>query len=164
MQTLFVKQKDGSTKKVQVIRSFQDANGAHVFLHHNGTYGDRSGIPVKSADDLKTLPPNHQKLALAWWDRIGKKLSEEHYNAVNQQEIARAGDFREELAAEESNSVLDSVLYSRKPKQGAITNPKPWMEFGFAARPDWWGQAKAINFADCTYIMQNPESKKMDSE
>jgi hypothetical protein len=48
---------------------------------------------------------------------------------------------------------LDSILYSKKPKKGAISDPKPWIEFGFSTRPDWWGQAKSVSFTDFTYIM-----------
>lgn len=170
MQTLFIKQKDGTTRKVTVIRSWQDASGKHIFLHHNGKYADNTGSPMKSAADFDILPQHQREQALKWWERTGKAQSEEYYALKATEEAARAGDFQERLAAEEANSRLDAVLYVRKSARGnAVTKPQSWMEFGFSSRPDWWAQANRIAFADCTYIIADadepePETQKVDKD
>lgn len=162
MQTLYVKGPDGKTKEVHIIRSFQDISGKQIFLHANGTYADRAGVPVKSETELQILPPEHRKVALAWWERTGRKQAETHYAALAEKESVRAGDFQEKIANDEANSALDSILYARqdlnKGKKGAISAPKPWMEYGFSQRPDWWGQAQTINFKDFSYRMQTTDS------
>ena len=74
---------------------------------------------------------------------------------------AAAGDFQQELAAQEANTILDSVLYTRRQgKKGAVSTAKSWLEFGFTSRPDWWGQAATIGFKDFTYEMLEPEPEK----
>ena len=160
MQTLHIKKKGtktGETATVKIIRSWQDAAGQHIFLHHNGTYADATGAPLKSESDFNILPSNHRVIALKWWERTGKKISEDYYAAQSQQEAQRAGDFQEALAAEETNSILDAVLYVRKAaKGGSVTKAQSWMEFGFVNRPDWWGQAKNINFTDYSYQIHEP--------
>lgn len=160
MQTLYVKSKDAqSTSASQVIRSFMDASGAQIFLHANGVYGDKAGNPVAGKEELKLLPPVHRARAEAWWDRIGHQISAEFRRKIEEREATRAGDFQESIA--EMNSELDGILYARramvkgKPAT-AVTAPQAWMEFGFAARPDWWGQAKTVAFKDFTYEMLDP--------
>ena len=167
MQTLHIKKKGtkiGETATVKIIRSWQDAAGPHIFLHHNGTYADATGAPLKSERDFDILPPNHRAVALKWWERTGKRISEDYYAEQAQQEAQRAGDFQEALAVEEANSILDAVLYVRKPaKGGAVTKPQSWMEFGFVNRPDWWGQAKKINFTDYSYHILEPVNETEQS-
>lgn len=169
MQTLNVKSSDGSTKTVTVHRSWQDITGRHVFLHANGVYGYKDGTPVRTVSELDVLPPEHKRLALAWWERAGKAMADVHYGRKEEEAARKAGDFQEELAAREYNTQLDSILYSRraivkgKPK-GAVTAPKSWMEFGFTRRPDWWGQAQAIAFSDYAYTILNPESETQNPE
>jgi hypothetical protein len=165
MQTLQVKQPDKTTKTVHVHRSWQDINGKHIFLHHNGVYGFKDGSPIKSPADLEVLPPEHRRLAMAWWSRVGSEMSAQFYSGKEEEAARNAGDYQEQLAAEEFNTKLDSVLYSRRPivngkAKGAVSAPKPWMEFGFTRRPDWWGQAKAIAFPDYAYSMLDPEEKE----
>ena len=165
MQTLFVKGADGKSKTVQVHRSFQDISGAHIFQHTDGTYGYKDGSPVRKVTELEGLPPEHRILALAWWKRTGEKSSTDYYAAIAEKAAIRAGDFQEKLAADEANTALDSILYARRTmkndkKIGAISAPKPWMEFGFTSRPDWWGQAKSVAFTDCAYEMQDPVSEE----
>ena len=164
MQTLYAKGPDGNTKTVQVHRSFQDISGAHIFHHADGTYGYKDGAPVRKASELEGLPPEHRALAMAWWKRTGEAASTVYYAALAEKAAIRAGDFQETLAKDEASSALDSILYARrglnKGKKGAISAPKPWMEYGFSQRPDWWGQAATINFADCSYEMQDPISEE----
>ncbi len=156
-QVLYVKSQDGkSTIPVQILRSFSDSAGQSVFLHMNGTYGDKLGSPVKSLADLQSLPEPHRSRAISWWERIGRKQSEEHYKKIAEADAARAGDFQEALAADEFNSELDCLLYTRRTiengKKGpAASAPKSWMECGFSTRPDWWGQAASIAFKDFAY-------------
>lgn len=158
-QVLYVKSKDEqTTTAVKVLRSWAEASGRVIFLHANGVYGDKSGAPVRDLADLQILPPAHRKHAEAWWERAGRKLSEEYYARIAAREAARAGDYQQELAQADANTALDSILYARRPivkgkPATAVTAPQAWMEFGFAARPDWWGQAKTIAFADFEYIM-----------
>ncbi|OPY17009.1 MAG: hypothetical protein A4E74_01542 [Syntrophus sp. PtaB.Bin075] len=169
MQTLNVKCSDGSTRVVTVHRSWQDISGRHIFLHHNGVYGYKDGTPVRNVSELEGLPLEHKRLAQAWWERAGQSMSDELYGRKEEEAARKAGDFQEELAAHEYNTQLDSVLYSRKaivkgkPK-GAVTAPKSWMEFGFTRRPDWWGQAQAINFSDFSYFMLNMEEGQKEEK
>lgn len=160
MQELKVKKPDGSYDNVKIHRSFQDISGRHVFHHHNGVFGYKDGSPVQNRTELDVIPEPHRQVALAWWNRAGEKMSREHYNTIAETQREKAGDFQEELAASESNTMLDSILYNRRPftkgaKLGAVSDPKPWMEFGFNKRPDWWGQARNIDFLDFRYTMQD---------
>ena len=161
MQTLQVKLRNGETRTVHVHRSFQDISGLHIFQHHNGVYGYVDGAPVQSRAELDHIPPPHRRLALSWWERAGARMSADYYGAIEEENRRLAGDFQEELAAAEANTALDSVLYTRQQvaggKKQAVTAPKPWMEFGFRARPDWWGQAKEIAFSDVIYRTADPE-------
>jgi hypothetical protein len=164
-QKLYVKQPDGTSKAVYVHRSWQDISGKQIFLHHDGTYGDKSGNPIRNLSDLNILPAAHRKVAESWWSRIGREKAEDHYQTIAEKEAAIAGDFQEQLAAEEVNTALDSVLYARKPqgkKGAAIGSPKSWLEYGFGKRPDWWGQANEITFNDFTYVIfkETPTQEK----
>lgn len=166
MQTLQVKLKDGTTKTVYVHRSFQDIAGRHVYLHHNGVYGNKDGTPIRSASELEILPLDHRRLALAWWKRTGEALAAEYYGQKEEEAARNAGDFQEKLAEQEVNTRLDSVLYTRRAvsggkARGAVSAPRPWMEFGFTRRPDWWGQAKSIAFPDYGYTMLDPEAGQL---
>jgi hypothetical protein len=55
---------------------------------------------------------------------------------------------------ENDQTLVDAILYTRrgngKKKGAAISAPKSWMEW-FEKRPDWWGQAKRIEFMDYIY-------------
>ena len=57
------KNKDGSEniKHVTVLRSWQDSDGAQVFLHSNGVYGYKGGEPVRSAVELSIISAVHHR-------------------------------------------------------------------------------------------------------
>lgn len=165
MQTLYAKGPDGKSREVHVHRSFHDISGVNIYLHTNGTYGYKDGSPVRSESELQGLPPEHRTFAMAWWKRIGEKASIAYYATLAEKSAKHAGDFQEALAADVTNSALDSILYARRAmkngkKAGAISAPKSWMEYDFNARPDWWGQAKTIGFPDFAYEMQDPASEE----
>ena len=170
MQTLYVKERDKTTKTVHVHRSWQDINGRHIFLHHTGVYGYKNGDPVRTRQELEGLPTDHQRLAIAWWNRVGQAMANEFYGQKEAAAAQNAGDFQEQIAAEESNTQLDSILYARRTigkrgkPTGAVTAPKPWMEYGFTKRPDWWGQARGIAFPDYVYEMLDAEVETPDTQ
>jgi len=159
LQKMIVKKADGNTEIRIVHRCYQDITGRQIFLHADGSYGYKDGSPVKDAAEFNLLPEAQRQIALSWWQRVGEKKSQVYYSQLAEQNKKLAGDFQETLAAQENNTRLDSVLYGRKAivaggKYGAIETPKSWMEHGFSHRPDWWGQARIINFANCQYVMQ----------
>jgi len=159
MQKIQVKKPDGTAEARIVHRCYQDITGKQIFLHADGSYAYKDGSPVQDAAEFNLLPEAHRQIALAWWKRVGEKKSQAYYSQLAERNQKRAGDFQEKLAAQENNTLLDSVLYGRKAlvaggKYGAIATPKSWMEHGFSHRPDWWGQAKIISFANCQYVMQ----------
>jgi hypothetical protein len=152
-QTLYVKIPGGGQKPVQILRTWLDASGKSVFLHADGRYAYKDGAPLKSPDELDLISDRGQRtLARAWWERFGRKESEEYYRTLEEKQLEAAGDFQESAG---DTSDLDAILYVRRPtgkKKGAVTSPHAWMEW-FTKRPDWWGQAKKIDFADYTYEM-----------
>lgn len=148
MQTLFVKLPGGGTHEVKIHRSWQDGSGAAIFLHVNGRYAHKDGAPLKRREDLDILPPAQRKQAQRWWDAVGLVESAKYYKRQEDAAEAEAGDFRDVLV---ESTELDAALYTRKKaKGGAISAPKAWMEF-FTKRPDWWGQARLIEFGDYIY-------------
>lgn len=159
MQTIIVKLANGSTKSLVVHRTYQDISGRQIFLHSDGTYGYKDGSPIREVSELNILPEAHRAIALSWWQRVGEKKARAHYRLVEEQNNRRAGDYQETLAAQTNNTTMDSVLYGRKAavapgKKGAVSAPKSWMEWGFTKRPEWWGQAKEIEFDGASYVMQ----------
>jgi hypothetical protein len=161
MQTLFVKTATGEMKEVTVHRSWQEAGGTAVYLHANGRYAYKDGTPLKKREELDILPGAQRKMAQLWWDRIGGQESKAFYKSIETQAEAVAGDFQDNLL---TTTELDSALYVRRSaKGGAVSAPHAWMEW-FTKRPDWWGQAKVIGFADYIYEMavieEKPEAEK----
>lgn len=158
-QTLYVKTPGGGTRPVRILRSWSDASGLQLFLHGNGTYGYINEAPVRKENEFDIIgDPRQRMLALAWWNRTGRKLSEAHYAEIEESLQETTGDFRTEPAQQESD--LDGILYIRratgkKKKGGAVTAPHSWMEW-FPKRPDWWGQAKRVDFPDYAYEMVEP--------
>lgn len=154
-QTLYVKTPGGGQKPVQILRTWLDASGKSVYLHANGRYAYKDGAPLKSSAELDLISDRGQRtLAKAWWERFGGKESAEYYAALDAKQLEAAGDFQESAV---DISDLDAILYVRRPtgkKKGAITSPHAWMEW-FTKRPDWWGQAKKIDFPDYAYEMQD---------
>lgn len=152
-QTLYVKIPGGGQKPVQILRTWLDASGKSVYLHANGRYAYKDGAPLKAPDELDLISDRGQRtLAKAWWERFGLKESTQYYAALEEKQLEAAGDFQE---GSMDTSDLDAILYIRRPtgkKKGAITSPHAWMEW-FTKRPDWWGQAKKIDFADYAYEM-----------
>ncbi len=151
-QNLFVKvtMDDGKEvmKKVIILRSWQDASGAQIFLHHTGVYGYKDGSPVKTQAELKIIKTPAQKSAAnAWWKTRGEKLSKEFYTAKAEAEMERAKTYQHNVV--EDNADLDQVQYFKDTPDGE-QGPFSWTQL-FPTRPDWWGQAEAVKFGDCTY-------------
>lgn len=154
MQTLKVKRSGQQTSvKVKVVRSWANADGPNIYLHHNGVYGYKDGAPVKSeAELIATIhAPVQQRMARSWWRAIGNRLATDYYAAKQQMEESASADYRQ--LDDGANSALDMLLYRRRGvKAGsAISGAKSWMEMGFAERPDWWGQARLIEFGEWVY-------------
>jgi len=154
-QTLFVKEKDENGKDrlrpVKIIRAWQDADGRQVFLHHNGVYGYKDGSPVKSDQAFDLIDaPVQRKLAQAWWDKIGRRMSEEHYAQRDQEELERQTQGVPVVNGDSSE--LDMVLYRRRPLKGkrVFGDEKTWYAC-VEQRPDWWGQAAMIEIAGYRY-------------
>lgn len=165
MQALNVKTAQGIVQVI-VHRSWRDASGAEIFLHANGRYAYRDGSPLRSRDELSIIDPSHRPAALKWWDRTGARESLQFYAARQAQAEARAGDFQDSLA---SSTLLDATLYTRRAvnKQGkpvgAVTRPSAWMEW-FPQRPDWWGQARSVQFAEFRYDQVVEEDDESDDK
>lgn len=158
-QILFVKQKDGTSKTVKVLRAWIDINGQEVYLHANGRYARKDEQPLKSVSDFNVIADRIQREgALRWWERSGKAESEAHYAAIEEKHREEAGDFR---IAENDRTTLDAVLYTRrgagKKKGAAVSAARSWMEW-FDKRPDWWGQAQRIEFMDFIYELADDEA------
>jgi len=155
--TIEVTSADGtkSQKQVMVIRSWQDASGHALFLFGNGSYGYKNGEPVREESEFGIIgTPIQRKSAMAWWNRAGKELSRRYYEAKANHEARLMGDFAESPAGGESK--FDQVLYYRAPvaDRSAVEGPFDWPSL-FNKRPDWWGQARQIVFADYGYIQQD---------
>jgi hypothetical protein len=156
MQDLFITvAKDGkeTTKKVTIIRCYQDAGGGEVYVHANGTYGYRDGSPIRTEAELDIIGNSrHKKVAVEWFRR-NKKNIDDYYAKLAEKEAESLGDFNPSGRPE---SELDLVQYHRfetgkKPKKLADAGSHTWMEL-FKARPDWWGLSSEIVFPDWTYV------------
>jgi hypothetical protein len=156
-QQLTIKAKDGSLKNIQVLRCWQDISGKQVFLHLNGSYAYKDLTPLRSAGEFDIIADPRQKAqALAWWKRAGEAQSKAYYNEQETAALDQTGDFQPEPAR--AGTEMDAVLYFRRPigrRKGAVSAPKSWMEW-FGTRPDWWGQARSVDFADYRYEMIEP--------
>jgi hypothetical protein len=151
-QTLYVKNKDGGQRSVQIVRSWLTSGGTSVYLHANGRYAYKDGTPLKSANELDILTQVQREAALAWWKRAGEAESVAYYEGRLQKAREDAGDFQQDI---KNTDELDTILYVRRKtgaKKTATTAPRTWMEW-FKARPDWWGQARTIAFMDYAYEM-----------
>lgn len=151
-QILFVKGKDGQTKTVKVLRAWIDINGQEVYLHADGRYARKDEQPLKGPADFNVIADSVQRdQALRWWKRSGEAESLAYYLQIDEKRREEAGDFR---IAENDRTTLDAVLYTRrgagKKKGAAVSAARSWMEW-FEKRPDWWGQAKRIEFMDYVY-------------
>lgn len=144
-------------REVTILRTFCHASGAMVFQHTNGVYGYKDGAPVRTREELEIIShPLHRKAALLWWERRGQKMSEEYQAAQQERERARIGDFQ--AADKVDNTELDGKLYYRQAladsEDAPLEGPFTWMEL-FPNRPDWWGQASAIQFLDYQYMLED---------
>jgi len=156
MQTLYVKDRDEKGKEnlrpVKIIRAWQDSDGRQVFLHHTGVYGYKDGSPVRGEAEFDIITAETQKkLALNWWKKIGRRMSEEHY----QQKAAEDLDRQTRgvpTVVDGDVSDLDMVLYRRRPLKGkrVFGDPQTWYAW-FEARPDWWGHAAIIEISGYRY-------------
>jgi len=171
-QKLFVKVKkaDGTvaTKAVHVLRSWQESDGRQIFLHANGVYGYKDESPVRSRDEFSIIgAANQRKLALAWWDRVGEKLSKAFYAA--QEEADEARQLEGLPAVEGESSDLDAMTYARRTKAAgkkkeAWSDPSTWPEYGFKFRPDWWGFAETIVIAGFEYQVVDVGNESSDAD
>ncbi len=152
-QTLYVKMPGGGQREVKIVRTWGTSGGTSVYLHANGRYAYKDGTPLQSRNELDILPLVQREAALAWWERAGNKEATAHYEAQLQAARTAAGDFQTEI---KNTDELDAINYIRRKSGGkkttAATAPKTWMEW-FPKRPDWWGQARTISFADFAYEM-----------
>ena len=170
MQTLYVKiiGPDGkpAQKIVRVVRSWQDVNGKQVYLHANGVYGYKDGTPVISTNEFNIITDKTQhKNAQAWWKRVGRKMSEEHYEK-QAKEIERRNRDGIPQVVEGDSSDLDSVSYIRRPvgdrRRAAFSDPLTWFELGFPERPGWWGAAQIIEISGYRYELSSIEQVEPD--
>jgi len=144
MQTLQITQPDPETGdekvvKRKVVRSWHTADGREVYLHADGTYGQKNGLPVMSASDLDVIDDARQlRAAQAWWESAGKR---------------RAAAVYDSAAADPARDNDEYVLYftyaGKRPK-----DPGPGISFreaGFPVRPSWWGPAAMIDLGGTVY-------------
>ena len=160
-QKLFVKTTDGKggsrTKEVSVIRSWQESDGAQIYLHSDGVYGYKDGAPVRKAEELAIIgDPIQSKMARTWWARKGEALSREYYARL-QAEIEERQMDGVPVPVEGESSALDAITYMRRPVGGkgkkSFSDPSTWPEYGFNDRPDWWGHAGMIELGGYHYEM-----------
>ena len=153
-QQLYVKDGvTGAQKEVQILRTWLSNGGPSIFLHAGGRYAYKDGQPLRSVTELDILPGVQRERAISWWHNYGEKESKAYYAGLEEKAREDAGDFRSDMSGDTGE--LDVVVYTRRKsgaKSGAITAPKAWMEW-FSQRPDWWGQAREIAFADYAYTM-----------
>lgn len=171
MQTLQIKTKDPDgneiKKKVVVLRSWGNVSGHQLFLHADGTYGFKDGAPARNEQDIKRVISDKIQLglALSWWERVGRQQSEVFYTAMEKRQRQLAGDHSQTSATADSDK--DMILYAKVPTISGnaenIPTPQTWMELGFSRRPDWWGQARIVSFADWTYLRHDVDTNT-DSE
>lgn len=163
-QKLFVEIADATGEKklqeVMVIRSWQSADGVHIYLFANGNYGYRDGAPVKRVEDFGAIAaPLQRRAAENWWQRTGAAIAKSYYEALDERERRLAGDFQ--AAGTLSESELDAVLYYRIPAGDAAATregPFSWLDI-FQKRPDWWGQAELITMKDWTYAKVDDQAR-----
>ena len=159
---LKVKDKEGKTsyKPIEVIRSWQQADGQHIFLHKNGVYGYKDESPVRAREELENVitSKEHRKIALDWWDRFGKKISAKYYDEEDARLEALADSNL--MGPEGDISNLDMVQYQRRTVKNrsakAYSAPGGWHEW-FDKRPDWWGIAKTIELGAFYFRRVAPE-------
>lgn len=150
-QVLFLKpDKSGKAREVQVIRSWQDAKGAQIYLHTNGVYGYKDASPVAKESEFEIIAdPIQKRLALKWWNAYGREFSEEFYR--QKKEAMEAAQEAEVPLVMGDSSSLDAALYRRrKGEKGKWSDASTWYTW-FKARPEWWGHAGLIEIAGHRY-------------
>lgn len=164
-QILYVNERDPKTGKntqreISVRRSWSRAEGQQIFLLVNGVYAYKSGEPVVSDTEFDLIgDPVQRKLSQAWWDRIGRAMSEKYY-AEKQAAIEAANLSGMPALAESGSNELDAVLYIRRPvknrSRSAFSAPATWYDW-FDVRPDWWGHAGVIELGEWRYESSDGE-------
>lgn len=157
MQTLIVghRRADGTEtlEEVQIIQVWSKAGAGDLYLHADGTYGSKAGVPVASEAELREFITGPAALAqaLAWWRARGRAASEDAQQAQRDKEasLAALGD----ASVVQPGAELDAVTYRRRKlgRGGAVSAPMTWQAAGFAARPDWWGVASLIAIREFQY-------------
>lgn len=177
MQTLFIQEKRGldasgkqikAERAVQIIRSWSDSSGKSLYLHASGIYGYKDGAPAKDASEFDLIGNKLQRQAAeAWWQRKGKKLSEEYYGKKEESERKALLESTPDFASVGLN-ILDQALYARRPaakRQNALfTEGMHWWEFGFKDRPPWWGYLVKAEDASWYYKITNPDTVGLKPE
>lgn len=155
-QKLFIKTTDeegrSSLRPVTVIRSWQVASGAQIFLHTSGIYGYKDESPIKSRDELEIIGDARQRqIAEAWWDRTGRDYSEKYYRRLEAELAARQDA---DIFPHDDAGTFDAVQYVRRPiadrRKNAWSEPTTWFEW-FKSRPEWWGMAGLIEIGNHRY-------------
>jgi hypothetical protein len=134
-------------KTITIHRCWQDGT-SQVWLHADGTYGDKLGHPVKDESELDIIEdPRQHKRAMRWWETRGKALASKLYGPE---------DYREE-EEEPEHFYIAYPAGDEKPD----TMGMDWLTLGFQNRPDWWGKAKTIQIEDTVYALEEePEEKE----
>jgi hypothetical protein len=177
MQLLYVQEKDGfdeqgklkkKEKKIFVVRSWSDSSGAAIYLHGNGIYGYKDGSPIRKPEEFNIIGNDLQRdQALGWWERKGKKFSEEYWSKKKEAErtalLSSSPD-----AVNVGMNTLDAALYARRPAakraNSLFSEPMHWWEFGWTLRPPWWGYLVKAEDANWYYRLANPETVGLKAE
>ncbi|MEW5736071.1 MAG: hypothetical protein AB1921_14575 [Thermodesulfobacteriota bacterium] len=136
---------------MKVIRSWTSA-GQTIYLTAEGTYVYKNGDLVKTRGELSAVivALNHLRQAEAWWDSVGKDLSEKYY-AERERALERLAAKPE--AKTLSDSELDAAMYHVRPAGADAWSPAmPWPGL-FGTRPGWWGYARNVAFADKEFAL-----------
>lgn len=148
------------SKEVKILRSWQDSNGAQIFMHSNGVYGYKDGTPIKDDKEFGIISDGIQKvIALQWWDKTGKKMSKDHYVARDKKLYALQQ--RKPVKSKGNDDTgLDTVLYVRSIEgaKNPPSEPMTWYTW-FEERPEWWGLAKSIELGKSKYTKHEIEKE-----
>lgn len=171
MQTLAISNKrnpKSPIREVKVIRSWSDASGAALYLHHNGIYGYKDASPVRSEKEIKDMihDPMQLRYALDWWENTGRAYSEKYWATYNEALERRYAS--RQVPGDTDSSRLDTVQYQRRPssdrREAAYSPPMTWGEMGFENRPEWWGDAKTIDLTGHYYRRYEAAETTLDPE
>lgn len=159
-------------KEVNVIRAWQESDGRQIYLHTNGVYGYKDGAPVKGSDEFSIIgDPTQHKMAMMWWNKVGKDMSGGYYARVAAEIEKRQMIGIPDVVAGDSSD-LDAAMYMRRPikdkRRKAFSEPSTWPELEFTQRPDWWGYAGVIELGIYRYekveVEEEPKPEEEEAE